>query len=150
MQKSVFGAIRGVFFEWQPQNWWKTSYFGPTDMKIKYLRRDFDLPYTRTPLTLYSSEKRSCTFRLEILHFFFQIWSRCLSVCLSVCRSLCLYVYRLVFLLLCTFKLYVQAKTRFFGWMQVVMWSVWATDMKSSLRGTWTSKFWASLSYATW
>ena len=52
MQKSVLGAIRGVFFEWQPQNWWKTSYFGPTDMKIKYLRRDFDLPYTRTPLLL--------------------------------------------------------------------------------------------------
>ena len=50
MRKSVFGAIRGVFFERQPQNWWKYSYFGPTDMKIEYLREYFDSPTTRTPL----------------------------------------------------------------------------------------------------
>ena len=52
LRKSVFGAIRGVFFERQLQNWWNTSYFGPTDMKIEYLRQYFNSPITRTPLLL--------------------------------------------------------------------------------------------------
>ena len=81
LRKSVFGAIRGVFFEWQPQNWWKTSYFGPTDMKIKYLRRDFDLPYTRTPLLQEPLYKVS---RFSILY----PWKKCgLRLRVTQCHS---------------------------------------------------------------
>ena len=39
------------FFERQLQNWWNTPYFGPTDMKIEYLRQYFVPPTTRTPLS---------------------------------------------------------------------------------------------------
>ena len=59
-RKSVFGAIRGVFFEQQPQNWWNTSYFGPTDMKIEYLREYFDSPTTRTPLPIIPHTVKPC------------------------------------------------------------------------------------------
>ena len=46
----VFWPVRGVFFKRGPQNWWITSYFGPTEPKINHTVQSVSMSYSHTPL----------------------------------------------------------------------------------------------------